>query len=303
MGIGQPGVQRRKPDLGAVAEQQEHEGDVEQRWVEGPRARDQHGPNHGVETLSDDRARRHIDEDGAEQRERDADAAEDEVFPCRLERLVGAIDTDHEHSGQRRELDRHPHHADVVSDEREIHREHQQLIHRMVEAQEPRREPADVELMADIARAKYAGGEADERGQHDEHVVEVVHQEIWGRLGTAEEQRDRGEEGQESRNDIERCRQPISRQRHEQRRRQRGNCENGGDRFKRSRHPRSPRKRSSACKSTVSKRSRMRNRKMPITMKAMRIEKAMLISTTSGMPLAPVAASTRPFSSDMKPTI
>ena len=41
---------------------------------------------------------------------------------------------------------------------------------------------------------------------------------------------------------------------------------------------------------------------MPITMKAIRIEKATLISTTSGMPLAPVAASTRPFSSDMKPT-
>ena len=37
-------------------------------------------------------------------------------------------------------------------------------------------------------------------------------------------------------------------------------------------------------------------------MKAIRIEKATLISTTSGMPLAPVAASTSPFSSDMKPT-
>ena len=39
-----------------------------------------------------------------------------------------------------------------------------------------------------------------------------------------------------------------------------------------------------------------------MTMKAIRIEKATLISTTSGMPLAPVAASTSPFSSDMKPT-
>ena len=35
-----------------------------------------------------------------------------------------------------------------------------------------------------------------------------------------------------------------------------------------------------------------------MTMKAIRIEKATLISTTSGMPLAPVAASTNPFSSD-----
>ena len=40
---------------------------------------------------------------------------------------------------------------------------------------------------------------------------------------------------------------------------------------------------------------------MPITMKAIRIEKATLISTTSGMPLAPVAARIRPFSIDMKP--
>ena len=38
-------------------------------------------------------------------------------------------------------------------------------------------------------------------------------------------------------------------------------------------------------------------------MKATRTENATLISTTSGMPLAPVAARIRPFSSDMKPTI
>jgi hypothetical protein len=37
-------------------------------------------------------------------------------------------------------------------------------------------------------------------------------------------------------------------------------------------------------------------------MKAIRIENATLISTTSGMPFAPVAASTSPFSSDMNPT-
>jgi hypothetical protein len=39
-----------------------------------------------------------------------------------------------------------------------------------------------------------------------------------------------------------------------------------------------------------------------MTMKAIRIEKATLNSTTSGMPFAPVAASTNPFYSDMKPT-
>jgi hypothetical protein len=45
----------------------------------------------------------------------------------------------------------------------------------------------------------------------------------------------------------------------------------------------------------------MRNRKIPITISATRIEKATLISTTSGMPLAPVAARISPFSIDMKP--
>ena len=40
---------------------------------------------------------------------------------------------------------------------------------------------------------------------------------------------------------------------------------------------------------------------MPITISATRTEKATLISTTSGMPLAPVAARIRPFSIDMKP--
>src|SRR5206468_5263480 len=65
----------------------------------------------------------------------------------------------------------------------------------------------------------------------------------------------------------------------------------------------SSRNRSMAPTSTVSNRSRILNRKTPMTMKAISTEKATLISTTSGMPLAPVAASTRPFSSDMKPMI
>ena len=39
MGVGQPRVQRRQPDLGAVAEQQEDEGEVEQRRIERPGVR------------------------------------------------------------------------------------------------------------------------------------------------------------------------------------------------------------------------------------------------------------------------
>jgi hypothetical protein len=168
VGVGQPGVQRRQTDLGTVAEQKEYERDIEQCRVEGGPTRHQNGPHHGIEPLPDHRPRRHVDEDGAEQRKGDAHAAEDEIFPRRLERFVRAIDADHEHGRERREFDRHPHHADIVGDEREIHREHQHLVHRVVEAQHARSQAPDLEFMADIARAEHAGGEADESRQHDE---------------------------------------------------------------------------------------------------------------------------------------
>ena len=141
-----------------------------------------------------DRPRRHVDEDGAEQRQRDADAAEDEIFPGRLQRLMGAVDADHQHGGQRRELDRDPHQADIVGDQREVHGEHQHLIHGVIEAHVGRRQPADLDLVADIARAEHAGGEADEGGQHDEDVVEVVDQQIAARTRAGEEQRQRGQQ-------------------------------------------------------------------------------------------------------------
>ena len=86
---------------------------------------DQRRPHHGVVPLADHRARRHVDEDGAEQRERDADAAKDEILPGRLERLVRAVDADHQHRRQRRELDRHPHEPDIVGEKAEVHGEHQ----------------------------------------------------------------------------------------------------------------------------------------------------------------------------------
>src|SRR5687768_3936578 len=71
------------PTLVTVAEHQEHEGDVEQFRAEVLRLLDQGGPHHGVVPLADHRARRHVDQDRPEQRQRDADAAEDEVLPRR----------------------------------------------------------------------------------------------------------------------------------------------------------------------------------------------------------------------------
>ena len=122
--IRQPGMQWSKANLGAVAQQQKHEGNIKQRRIEAACVLYQHGPDHGIEPLAGDRARRHVDEDGAEQRQRNADAAEDEIFPCGFQRFMRAVDADHENSGECCQLNRDPHQSNVVCDEREVHREH-----------------------------------------------------------------------------------------------------------------------------------------------------------------------------------
>ena len=67
----------------------------------------------------------------------DADAAEDEVFPRRLERLGGAIEADHHHRGQGGEFDRDPHQANVVGKQRQVHTEQHELEHCVVETDVP----------------------------------------------------------------------------------------------------------------------------------------------------------------------
>src|SRR6266576_1676116 len=158
--------------------------------------------------------------------------------------------------------------------------------------------------MGDVARAENAGGETHEGIEHDEDDVQVVDQHVRPGLRPFDhEQRQRGQKCQQTRNDIQPRRQPVAGQHGQQRRRADRNQQDGCHGVKeRYAHRCSPRKSSSAETSTESKRSRIRNRKMPMTMNAIRIEKATLISTTSGMPLAPVAAGISPFSSDMKPT-
>jgi len=98
--------------------------------------------------------------------------------------------------GEGRDLDRHPHEADIVGGKRQVHREHQELIHRVVETQISGRQPSGLEFMADIARAEHAGGEGDEGGECDDMIVEIIDEQVVSRgwpLG--EEQRQRCEKG------------------------------------------------------------------------------------------------------------
>src|SRR6185437_14624846 len=133
--------------------------------------------------------------------------------------------------------------------------------------------------------------ETDQGVQSDEHHVEVVgEQEVGGRRPVPEQEQGEKEYDEAGR-DIQPRRPAVIAHAGKHGGAQERGEKQGADRVEReSAHRRSPRKRSSACISTVSNRSRMRNRKMPMTMKAIRTEKATLISTTRGIPRAPVPA-------------
>jgi|GEM_PF-4338372 len=204
MGIRQPGVQGCKPHLCAVAEEQEDEGDIEKRGVEGGRMLDQDRPDHGVIAFAHHRLGSQIDENRPEQGKRDADAAENKVLPRRLERFVGPVDADHKHCGQRRKFDRHPHQPDIVRDEGEVHPEHHDLVHRVVEAEVRRCQPADLQFMGNVAGAEHAGCEADEGVEDNEDDVEVIDQEILpGLRSRRDEERKGRKKGEQARDHVE----------------------------------------------------------------------------------------------------
>src|SRR5215813_1268048 len=156
--------------------------------------------------------------------------------------------------------------------------------------------------MGQICRAEYAGGESYESGQSDQKYIEVVDDDEIAAWVLGKKQRTRGAKRQGTGKDVQRSAEPIAGDQRKDRDRHCRDDEGCLHRLNHGASLRSPRNRSSALTSTVSKRSRMRNTKMPNTINAIKMEKATDISTTSGMPLAPVAANTRPFSRDMKPT-
>src|SRR6185436_2123697 len=144
--------------------------------------------------------------------------------------------------------------------------------------------------------------EADEGAQDDEGHVKVVDDEIAPGRRTLHEEHRRRHKGEQGGQHVEPGRRPVVRQQRQNARGRGGNDEHRAEE-KRAllSHGCSPRCSCRAWMSTVSKRSRMRNRNTPITISATRMENATLISTTSGMPFAPVAARINPFSIDMKP--
>ena len=118
---------------------------------------------------------------------------------------MGPIHADHQHGGERGKLDRNPHQPDVVGQERQVHGEQQDLIHRMVEAQIGRCEPPGLQFVTDITGAEDAGREADEAVEHDEDDVEIVDQQIGTWRRSADKQRQRRQQGDEGGGELMRA--------------------------------------------------------------------------------------------------
>ena len=108
MGIGQPMVQRHQAGFGAIPHQQQDKGQVQKPRIRRRRPGAQRGEG------QTGTRQRHLQHHCAEQRERDAHAAENKEFPGRLQRCTAARARHHDDRGQCRRLNRHPHEAQII---------------------------------------------------------------------------------------------------------------------------------------------------------------------------------------------
>ena len=178
VGVGQPVVHGHEADLGAVTNKQEGEGQCDDVGVESALHRVQVGPQQRASLGAEHLFGRHIQHHGAEQRLSNAHAAQNEVLPSSFQAGGRAVDADQQHGGQRRRFHCDPDDAHVVGRERQQHREAEQLVHAVVQAQPRWRHLAKVALHAHIGPRENRGRQADEGCQRDEEDVERVDVEL-----------------------------------------------------------------------------------------------------------------------------
>ena len=114
MRVGQPGVHGGEPGLGAVADQDEDEGELDHRRVQHGRVGKEHRPIERVFALAHERHEVEVAEHGAHEGQRDPDRADQDVLPGGLDGRLGDRERHDDGGGDRRSLDGDPHHADVV---------------------------------------------------------------------------------------------------------------------------------------------------------------------------------------------
>ena len=177
--IGQPVVQRREPDFGPVPDQQKYERQTQHRGFELCLHDVEMRPQQSADALgAEDFFRGEVQQDRAEQRLRNAHAAENEVFPARLQTGGRAIQGHEQHGRQRRGFHCHPHQPEVVGRQRDQHGRHEELVHAVVQAQLRRADAAVLGLDTHVRTREKRRGQADERGERHEKHVERIDEEL-----------------------------------------------------------------------------------------------------------------------------
>ena len=92
-------------------------------------------------------------------------------FPRGLDGGGRAVKANHHHRDQRRHFEANPQEPDVVSRQREVHRAHHREEHRVIEADQERRQLSRFDLVGDIAGAEHRRREADERVQNRNRML------------------------------------------------------------------------------------------------------------------------------------
>ncbi len=135
MSIREPGVHGGQARFGAVTNQHKHESQLDHPMVQLA------GDGHQVRPIEAGERRRApvncrgVGEDGAEEGQSEAEAAQNHIFPCGLEGGIAVVEGDQQDGGQGGGFQGKPHHAEVVGKHDEKHagreegREHEEFLH------------------------------------------------------------------------------------------------------------------------------------------------------------------------------
>jgi hypothetical protein len=126
-------VEGHESDFRSITNEQEHESEREHGGFEVALDEIEFRPQQRAAAGAEQLLGREVQQDSPEQRLRDTDAAQDEIFPRCFEARGCPVERHEQHGRERRRLERNPQNPKVVGQKRQQHREVEELVHRMVE--------------------------------------------------------------------------------------------------------------------------------------------------------------------------
>jgi hypothetical protein len=173
-------VQGRKPNLCPISNQKEDKREPQHSGFKLPL--------HGIQVCPQERSHSFtpkrllgskVEKDCAEQGLSNADAAQDEVFPCRFQAGPRAIKRYKQYCRKRGRLHRHPEQTHIVGQQRQQHGEHEELIHTVIKTETSGIQSSMILFNPHIGPREQCGCEADEGGQRNQEDIERIDEKLF----------------------------------------------------------------------------------------------------------------------------